>query len=285
MTTTEAAPHGRTRPADVRGPRCDGCGAATDGATCARCGTPAGERPDKPGVPALLRGVNAPFRGLGYLTTHPSLWLWVIIPLILNSVLFGTVLAWTINNLADYMPSFDEPWWPWMEWARVSLGILLEAMLYAAGFIAAFLTTLLLAGVINSPFYDFLSEKTEVLWFEAKDPGRGLRALPMDIMRSIRAAASVALRQFLVLLVLFPLSFTAIGAPLFAIAGMYYAGYAQYDVTLARKLYPGGRRTRWARRHWGLMIGAGLPLTFVPLLAPFGIVGTTLGFLEEQDKQ
>ena len=34
-----------------------------------------------------------------------------------------------------------------------------------------------------------------------------------------------------------------------------------------------------------IMIGAGLPLTFVPLLAPFGIVGTTLGFLEEQDKQ
>jgi hypothetical protein len=106
----------------------------------------------------------------------------------------------------------------------------------------------------------------------------------MDILRSVRAAASVAMRQAVVMLVLFPLSFTAIGAPLFMIAGFYYAGLAQVDITLSRKLYPGSRRTRWGRRHWGLVLGAGIPLSMLPLLAPFGIVGTTLAFLEEPDK-
>jgi CysZ protein len=251
---------------------------------CPRCGMAAGAKPDKPRTPALARGFGAPFRGLSFLSEHPRLWTWVIVPLLLNTVLFGLAMAWTVNNLGDLMPDFQEAWWPGIDWARVTLGWVLQVVLYVVGILAAFLVTLLLASVVNSPFYDLLSEKVEAAHFGGKDPGRPWSAFPMDIVRSLLAALSVAWRQALVMAILFLLSFTAVGAPLFAVAGVYYAGLAQLDVTLARKLYPGARRTRWARRHWALVLGAGAPLSMLPLLAPFGIVGTTLAFLEETDK-
>ncbi len=270
---------------NLRGPRCNGCGVAIDQAlSCSRCGTSAGSAPQKPGSPQLVRGFSAPFRGFGYLMSHKRLWAWVFIPLLLNTALFAVALNWTVDNLADLLPNFDETWPAWIDWARVAVGWLLEVLVWMAAALAAALATLLLAGVINSPFYDVLSEKVESVHFGRDDPGRPWSQLPMDLLRSVRAALSLALRQALVLLVLFFLSFTAVGAPLFAVAGMYYAGLAQLDVTLARKLYAGSRRARWARRHWGLVLGTGLPLSMLPLLAPFGIVGTTLAFLEEPDK-
>ncbi|MDG2150394.1 MAG: EI24 domain-containing protein [Planctomycetota bacterium] len=284
MSTTEGLPL-----PDLRGDRCNGCGSPTaweeNSGLCPRCSTPAGKGPAPPLTPGLIRGAAAPFRGLRFLGKHPRLWAWVVIPLLLNTLLFAFAMVWTIKNLGEFMPDFEQEWPALFDWARVTLGWLLQVLLYIVGVLAAFLATLLLASVVNSPFYDLLSEKVEATKLGREDPGRPWSALPMDSLLSLKAALSIALRQALVMLVLFPLSFTAFGAPLFALAGFYYAGLAQIDVTLARKLYPGSRRTRWSRRHWGLVLGAGLPLSLLPLLAPFGIVGTTLAFLEEPDKQ
>ena len=284
MSTTEGLPL-----PDLRGDRCNGCGSPTaweeNSGLCPRCSTPAGKGPAPPLTPGLIRGAAAPFRGLRFLGKHPRLWAWVVIPLLLNTLLFAFAMVWTVKNLGEFMPDFEQEWPALFDWARVTLGWLLQVLLYIVGVLAAFLATLLLASVVNSPFYDLLSEKVEATKLGREDPGRPWSALPMDSLLSLKAALSIALRQALVMLVLFPLSFTAFGAPLFALAGFYYAGLAQIDVTLARKLYPGSRRTRWSRRHWGLVLGAGLPLSLLPLLAPFATVGTTLAFLEEPDKQ
>ena len=278
------APAGRRKAADTRGERCQGCGTATSDPVCPRCGTPHGQQPPKPKVPGLGRGLGAPFRGLAFLGKHPRLWGYVIVPLLINLGFFVWAVIFAVNVLGDWLPDVEQPWPAWIDWARVGAGWILETVLWAVGILAALLATLLLSGVVNSPFYDLLSDKVEVTRFGLKDPGRPWSALPMDILRSVRAAVSLAVRQLLVLAVLFPLSFTAVGAPLFAVAGFYYAGLAQLDVTLARKLYPGSRRARWGRRHWALVLGAGLPLSMLPFLQPFGIVGTTLAFLEEPDK-
>jgi len=276
---------GRTHAPDLKGVRCQGCGTATGGAAvCVRCGTPAGVRPARPRLPGLLRGLGAPFRGMGYLALHPRLWGWVIVPLIINTAFFVLAVIFCVNTLGDWLPDLSQPWPAWLEWARIGADWLLQTLLYSVGILAAFIATLLLAGIVNSPFYDLLSEKVESLYFGGKDPGRPWTALPMDLLRSMGAALSLVIRQALVLTPLFLLSFTAIGAPLFALAGFYYAGLGLVDVTLARKLYPGMRRARWGWRHAGLLLGAGVPLSLLPLLAPFGIVGMTLEFLGEPDK-
>jgi len=237
-----------------------------------------------PALARLGKGAAAPFRGLAFLNTHKRLWSWIMAPLVLNTVIFVGGAWFLIGNLGDWLPDMSQPWPDWIDWIRGSASWLLTAVMWIVGVLASFLVTLLISGVVNAPFYDFLTEKVEAAHFGVSDPGRPWSALVGDILRSLRASLSLLLRWGLVMVLLFALSFTAVGAPLFALAGFYYLGLAQVDLTMARKLYPGGLRAAWARRHFPLIVGLGIPVSFVPLLAPFAIVGATLAFLEEPDK-
>jgi uncharacterized protein involved in cysteine biosynthesis len=232
----------------------------------------------------LGKGAAAPLRGFSFLNAHPHLWPWIIAPLVLNSLIFVGGAWYLVSHLGEWMPDIDQPWPDWIDWLRSTAGWLLGAAMWVLGILASFLATLLLSGVINAPFYDLLSEKVELAHIGSEDPGRPWTALLGDIARSLKASLSLMLRWGLVMLVLFALSFTAIGAPLFAAAGFYYLGLAQIDLTMARKLYPGGLRAAWARRHFPLIVGLGIPVSLLPLLAPFAIVGATLAWLEEPDK-
>lgn len=233
----------------------------------------------------LGKGAAAPFRGLAFLNAHKRLWSWIMAPLVLNTVIFAGGAWFLIGNLGDWLPDMSQPWPDWIDWIRGSASWLLTAVMWVVGVLASFLVTLLISGVVNAPFYDFLTEKVEAAHFGVNDPGRPWSALLGDIIRSLRASLSLLLRWGLVMVLLFALSFTAVGAPLFALAGFYYLGLAQVDLTMARKLYPGSVRAAWARRHFPLIVGLGLPVSFLPLLAPFAIVGATLAFLEEPDKR
>jgi len=264
--------------------RCRGCGSlALAPGPCARCGV-------DPGAPGAGRrrgpviGVMSPVRGIRFLSRNPRLWSWVVLPLVVNTILFGVIAFLTARHIGDWLPDFAEPWPAWIDWLRTGLGWVLEALLVVVGVLAAWFATLILAGIVNAPFYDRLSEAVESAYFERDDPGRPLSAFAGDVVRSLAAALSMAARYLLVMAVLFPLSFTAIGAPLFAVAGFYYAGLAQVDVPMARKLYPGRLRAWWGRSHLLLVVGLGVPISLVPLLAPFGIVGATLAFLDDPRK-
>jgi uncharacterized protein involved in cysteine biosynthesis len=142
----------------------------------------------------------------------------------------------------------------------------------------------MVAGIVNAPFYDLLSEAVENLALGRKDPGRPWSAFLADSWFALAAALSLVWRQALVLAALWLLSFTAVGAPLFVAAGFYYTGFALIDVTLARKRYPARERRAWARRHGLALLGLGLPVAIIPPLQPFGIVGATLLYLASRDK-
>jgi len=271
-------------------PRCRRCGAplAAPGA-CPRCAAPAGWEPATTRRPGPLAGFGSVFEGISFVRAHPGLLTWIALPLLVNAALFGFLVWWIGGSLGSFVPDFQTEWPGWIDWLRVGLdGLGVSTLLTwlggLVGVLAAFLLTLLLAGIVNAPFYDVLSERVENVFLERKDPGRGLLALPADTLRSLGAALSLALRQLVVLGALFLLSFFVVGAPLFAAAGFYFTGLAQVDVTLSRKLYPGRARARWARRHLLGLMAMGLPVSFVPPLAPFGIVGATLLFLRDPDK-
>lgn len=275
-------------------PRCPRCAAPlaaplVGAETCPRCEAGAGWEPEARRRPGPFAGFSAVFEGMSFVRAHPGLLTWIALPLLLNAALFGFLVWWIGGSLGSFAPDFQSEWPAWIDWLRAgldSLGVttLLRWLGAAVGVLAAFLLTLLLAGIVNAPFYDVLSERVESAYFGRKDPGRGLLALPADTLRSLGAALSLALRQLVVLGVLFLLSFVVVGAPLFAAAGFYFTGLALLDVTLSRKLYPGRTRARWARRHLLGLMAMGLPVSFVPPLAPFGIVGATLFFLRDPDK-
>jgi uncharacterized protein involved in cysteine biosynthesis len=215
---------------------------------------------------------------------HPVLWTWIILPLLVNAVTCGALILLGYRLVAPWLPDFSAADWGWFDALRVVLGPVLEALVWIVAVATSLVVTLIVSGIINAPFYDLLSEKVENIALGVKDPGRPWSAIFADSIFALRAALSIALRQTFVMALLFALSFTAIGAPLFVLAGFYYTGFSLMDVTLARKRYDAPARVRWCRRHWALSIGLGCPVNLVPPLQPFGIVGATLLYLDSPAK-
>ena len=231
--------------------------------------------------------------GFSFLGARRRLWGLAAIPVLFAFIAVGGVATTFFLEIAAIHGFFDAllptveagAWYTWL-WVGP-----LKALFFLGGWLAvivafavSLVAAMLLANLASAPFLDLLSEKVEKAHFGLADPGRPFSALLTDIGRSLLDSLSLLARWGLVMVVLFALSFTAVGAPLFAVASWYYLGLAQLDITLARKLYKAGQRTAWARRHFPLVVGLGLPVAFVPLLAPFAIVGATLAFLDEPDK-
>jgi uncharacterized protein involved in cysteine biosynthesis len=242
---------------------------------------PAADRSPQPSTRAMplgeqfVDGLAGVPRGLRFVGLHPRLWTWIALPLLVNLILFALVIVsgWTL--VEPLLPDFAGDWGVF-DWLRVSLGPALRVLLALVAAAAALLVTLLLAGVINAPFYDLLSEKVEALALGRPLPERPWSKLLPDLLFAVGAALALLWRQVLVMAALYLLSFTAVGAPLFLVATIYYAGFALVDVTLARQRHPAAARRAFARRHALLLLGLGLPVVLFPPLQPFGIAGATL---------
>jgi uncharacterized protein involved in cysteine biosynthesis len=269
--------------------RCRRCGTLPEGAvaeSCRRCGSSAvAARAPRARPPGPLAGLEGAVRGAAFVGNNPRLWTWIIIPLLINAATCGAFILLGYQLAEPWLPDLAAQDWGWFDGVRVVLLPVLQALIWMVAVVAALVVTLMVAGVINAPFYDLLSEKVENVALGVPDPGRPWSKIIEDSIFALRAALLIALRQAIVMLFLFVLSFTAIGAPLFVLAGFYYTGFALLDVTLARKRYDGRARIAWCRRHWALSIGLGLPVNIIPPLQPFGIVGATLLYLESPEKR
>ncbi|MCB1775450.1 MAG: sulfate transporter CysZ [Gammaproteobacteria bacterium] len=104
---------------------------------------------------ALVKGFFLPFQGLGIIT-RPGLRRYVIVPLLLNMLVFGG-LAYLAGS---YFDDFMNRWLPtqaWLEFLRWILWILF-ATAYA---VAMFYSFTLLANLIAAPFNAMLSARVE----------------------------------------------------------------------------------------------------------------------------
>jgi uncharacterized protein involved in cysteine biosynthesis len=231
-----------------------------------------------------MDGLRVLPKGFSFLGSHPRLWTWIVIPLSLNFLLM-VAMVWASWAFASWLaPELTDPWWSWIDWLRPAVRWTTNVLMVLLAALAGLFLSLQLASLVNAPFFDLLSEKTEDAHLGIKDPGRPWSAFAGDTWHSVRAALSLLMRQVLVMTPLFILSFTAVGAPIFFVAGLYYSGLAVVDVTLARKRLRGSQRFAWGRRHWKAVLGVGLPVGLLPPLAPFSIVGATALYLDGVEK-
>jgi len=253
---------------------------------CARCGAATTGQP--PGARTFardaLRGLQGCLRGAAFVSAHPRLWTWILVPLLVNAVLGAALILLGWRLLAPLAPDFAGQDWGWLDGLRVVLVPALRVLVLVTVVLASLALTLMAAGLVNAPFFDVLSEKVESTVLRREPPPRGPAALLPDALAALRAALLLTLREAVFLSLLFLLSFTLVGALLFAVAGVWFAGFALVDITLARKRYGARERLAWARRHRALILGLGLPVAVIPPLQPFGVVGATLAFLVDEDK-
>ncbi|MGA9854182.1 MAG: sulfate transporter CysZ [Gammaproteobacteria bacterium] len=124
-------------------------------------------------------GAGCLFRGFGFLL-RPGIKRHVIVPLLINVVLFGCALAYAANHFDTWLQHLTAGLPAWLSW----LASLLWLLFAFAALVVLFYTFTLVANLIGAPFNSFLSARVQALVTgERPDSGRGLAG---DIVISLR---------------------------------------------------------------------------------------------------
>lgn len=237
-------------------------------------------------VNAFLKGATYPFQGIRWLS-RPRLRRFIILPLLINTLLFGAMLWWGTREfgaLLDWMLSYLPAWLDWLRW-------LLWPLFAITLLILAFYTFTLAANLIAAPFNGLLAEHVEDL--AAPD---GSRPPSRPLWQEIALAPVAELKKlayFLVraipLLVLFLIPTINAAAPVIWIAFTAWMLTLQYaDYPMGNHLLPFHEQRKILSERRLLTLGFGsasLLITMVPVLnflaMPASVIGATLMWVEQ----
>jgi uncharacterized protein involved in cysteine biosynthesis len=267
--------------------RCAICGSPLRGQACSRCsGTVT--RPDllqpppRGPVSELATGLRLAARGAALTIREPRLLALVVIPLVVNVLLFVAMVTLLWQNREVFRPDFAQPWIFGLDWLRGFAESSVQWLAVIAGIAAAFVLTVIASGVVNAPFLEWLSEAVESIVV-----GRGERTFRVgDVWRMtilpIFQALGVAIVQTAFAAIFFMLSFIPFLTPLTVIGGVWLVAVTLCDVAISRKGYPARERFRRVKRQLPLYLGLALPFFVAPFLLPLGVAGATLADLRQR---
>ncbi|HKK76056.1 MAG TPA: EI24 domain-containing protein [Saprospiraceae bacterium] len=204
------------------------------------------------------------------LTAKHRLWGYFVIPAIVTILLGAAIFygAWQISgNIGNYISNI----YPW-EWGSAyvdEIGQVFGGLLVAALGLILFKN---LVVALASPFMSFLSEKIERILYGGESPKFTTQQFISDLVRGIRIAIRLVVRELLFTILLFLVGLIPVFAPvipfaLFAVQS-YYAGAGNMDFTLERYYRVRGS-VQFVRRNRGLAVGNGI----IYLLLYFTVIG------------
>lgn len=223
--------------------------------------------------PARRAGVGAaltaPFRGLGVLASHPSLWPLALLPCAIALVVMVglAALAWfyALDWAADFISTAPEAggwvWWRRTAQTLVGVGLLL----------AVLVGTALLAPAVAEPFLGALARRVRtVVTGAAPTPPGGLYANMVAPLGNLALRLGFLLAAHVVML---PLLFVPlVGAVAYAFAGWCCSSlvlgriYLDYAFDTAPRLVPARERRAHFFGHWPAGLTLGLVATLVALI-------------------
>ncbi|PEN13141.1 hypothetical protein CRI94_10870 [Longibacter salinarum] len=245
-----------------------------------------------------MRGLSLPFRSVALLWRHRSLWNWAAAPAIIGILLFTGVAVAAVAYSDDLLAL----WWtqPTSEglWGGILLlgWIILYVILMLLGVAGAYLTALLLGGIVASPFNDALSIRAEDI-LTGDSPSPDEVSMWTGLGRSLVSTTAVTVVYVLCAVPVLALNIIPwIGPPVAAVlhAGLaaFFLGLEYADVALARYGLRWKEKLDLLNRHRPLALGFGLStslLFWIPLLnlvvMPVAVVGgTALGLALHEPK-
>ena len=236
--------------------------------------------------------------GIGYLVegakllTHPSLRLFVIIPLAVNILIFGTLIGFTLNYLMATIDSWMAgiPDWldfiEWILWPLIGL-----TMSLATGYLFT-----AVALIIASPFNGLLAEKAEELITGREVPaleglGQALLMVPRGIIREILKLMYYLPMAAFVLLVTFIPALNALAPFLWFLLGAWMMSiqFVDYPVDNHQLSFGDVKEAVRSRRLSSMGFGGAVALcTGIPIVnffvVPAAVVGATLLWCKELDR-
>ncbi len=233
---------------------------------------------------SLIEGANYFFDGVKMLG-HPRLRWFIIIPLLVNIVVFfglTTVLIQQYNNMVSAMTDWLPSWLSFLAWILSIVAALFAILVY--GYFFSMLTNLFAA-----PFYGILAEKVEALETGTLIEGEPLwQMIPRTLLRELRKLWYFLWRSLIVLLLTFVPVFGQIIGFIWGSWSMsvQYCDYAadnhQWDFLRCRRQL--GRRL-WTSLGFGAMVILGLMIPIVNIIVPTAaVIGGTLLWLDHKDE-
>lgn len=241
---------------------------------------------------------NNPLAGAGYLLrglrliNQPGLRPFVLIPLLVNIVIFSLLIWLGIDQFEGLMDRFlpsEEGWLAWLRW-------LLWPLFAIALLLVVFYTFTVIANLIAAPFNGLLAEKVELhLGGQLTEQSGGLKQLARDFLPSLLSEVrkmGYFLLRAVPLLLLFLIPGINIVAPFLwlAFSAWFLAlEYGDYPMANHGLLFKDQRQRLKQARFTALAFGGGLTLLMmVPILnfvaMPAAVAGATLFWKERLEK-
>jgi CysZ protein len=233
------------------------------------------------GAGCLVRGAK--------LLSHPTLRPFVLVPLIVNVLIFGSLIGWGLGNLIDWVNS-------WMailpEWLTFLQWILWPLIGIAVALVTGYLFTAV-ALLIASPFNALLAEKAEELITGQpvaglEGLGAALMSVPRGIFREIAKLLYYIPMALFVLIVSFIPAVNAFAPLLWLLLGAWMMSiqFVDYPMDNHQCSFRDVRVAVADRRLSSLGFGgivaacAGVPIVYF-FVVPAAVVGATILYVEE----
>lgn len=233
------------------------------------------------GAGCLVRGAK--------MLSHPGLRPFVIVPLVINVLIFGSLISWGLSGLVGWVNG----WLSWLpEWLSFLEWILWPLIGIAVALVTGYLFTAL-ALLIASPFNALLAEKAEELItgqavHGLEGLGAALLSVPRGIFRELAKLLYYLPMAVLVLVISFIPAVNAIAPLLWFLLGAWMMSlqFVDYPMDNHQRSFKEVRMAVGDRRLSSLGFGgivaacAGIPvLNF--FVVPAAVVGATILYVEE----
>jgi CysZ protein len=233
----------------------------------------------------LADGANYFIRGLKLLS-HPRLRLFIIIPLLINVLVFiglTAVMVQQFGSIVAAMTDWLPDWLAFLAWIITVVATLFAVLIY--GYFFSLITNL-----IAAPFYGILAEQVEALVTERRVNGEPLwQMIPRTLLRELAKLWYFLWRSLIILILSFvPLFGQGIGFVWGSWSmSVQYTDYAadnhQWSFSRCRQRLRG---EIWTSLGFGSMVILGLMIPVVNILVPTtAVIGGTLLWLEEESSR
>lgn len=232
----------------------------------------------------LISGFKYALQGLALLG-KPRVRLFVIIPLLINTLLFAGAIYYGASMLSQFIDSALTGWWEWLRWLLWPLFIIIALTI-------VFFCFSIIGNLVASPFNGFLAEAVEFhLTGRKPEEGSALRQLPAEIRKAVISES----RKFLYfairavpLILLFFIPLVNFAAPfLWVLFGAWMLTLEYMDFPMGNHgiLFPEIRNTLKMKRSLAFGFGLGVMLmTLIPVFnfmaIPVAVCGATRMWVE-----
>lgn len=222
-----------------------------------------------------IAGAMYLFRGL-QLVMRPRLRRFVLIPALINAILFAVVIYFSANWIYDSSRELLPAWLDWLSFLLVPMFLLLSAA-------AVFFTFTLLANLIASPFNGVLAEAVEFRLSGREPTPSSLRSIMRDagvaIRSELRKLGYILIRMVpLLLLFLLP----PVGPLLWAVFSAWMLAITYVDYPMGNHGYEFSRQRqvlgerRWMALGFGFAVMSAMAIPVVNFFVmPCAVAGAT----------